>query len=100
MISIQFSLFKSSQVMSSESNHHCLLKSLSLIFVIQSMTDTFSAENYRSRYDIEKLQDHNYHTWSFQCQMLLSEKKIWSIVEDKVSRSKSVEEHIEEKQVA
>ena len=39
-----------------------------------------SESNYRSRYGIEKLQDHNYHTWSFQCQMLLSEKKIWSAV--------------------
>ena len=100
MISIQFSLFKSSQIMNSKNNHHYFLKSLSLIFIIQSMTNTFSTENYRSQYDIEKLQDHNYHIWSFQCQILLSEKKIWKIVEDKVSRSKSIEEYIEEKQVA
>jgi len=30
----------------------------------------------RSRFGIEKLQDANYHTWSFQCQMLLTEKKV------------------------
>src|SRR5438045_1202305 len=34
----------------------------------------------RSRFGIEKLQDSNYHTWSFQCQMLLAEKKVWDIV--------------------
>ena len=34
----------------------------------------------RSRFGIEKLQDGNYHTWSFQCQMLLAEKKVWDIV--------------------
>ena len=36
--------------------------------------------SYRSRYGIEKLQDSNYHTWSFQCQMLLAEKKVWNVV--------------------
>jgi hypothetical protein len=41
-----------------------------------------SSENssYRSRYGIEKLRDHTYHTWSFQCRMLLSEKKVWKVV--------------------
>ena len=42
--------------------------------------ETASDSRYRSRYGIEKLQDHNYHTWSFQCQMLLSEKKVWSVI--------------------
>src|SRR5579862_5569584 len=37
----------------------------------------------RSRFGIEKLQDANYHTWSFQCQMLLAEKKVWDIVSGK-----------------
>src|SRR5579862_4688909 len=36
-----------------------------------------------SRFGIEKLQDANYHTWSFQCQMLLAEKKVWDIVSGK-----------------
>ena len=56
------------------------------------MADTTSAESYRSRYGIEKLQDHNYHTWSFQCQMLLAEKKVWDIVDGKSLRPKSFEE--------
>jgi hypothetical protein len=45
--------------------------------------DSFSSETTsrtRSRFGIEKLQDNNYHTWSFQCQMLLAEKKVWDIV--------------------
>src|SRR5216110_3049347 len=46
------------------------------------MADTASAESYRSRYGIEKLQDHNYHTWSFQCQMLLAEKAIEKTVSE------------------
>src|SRR5438270_7177515 len=37
----------------------------------------------RSRFGIEKLQDGNYHMWSFQCQMLLAEKKVWDIVSSK-----------------
>ena len=44
--------------------------------------ETASDSRYRSRYGIEKLQDDNYHTWSFQCQMLLSEKKVWSVIID------------------
>ena len=63
------------------------------------MTDTLSAESYQSRYDIEKFHDHNYHTWSFQCQMLLSEKKVWNIVEDKTPRSKSIDEYTTKEQV-
>ena len=44
--------------------------------------DSLSSDStsYRSRYGIEKLQDSNYHTWSFQCQMLLAEKKVWNVV--------------------
>ncbi len=45
--------------------------------------DSFASDSTsrtRSRYGIEKLQDSNYHTWSFQCQMLLAEKKVWDIV--------------------
>ena len=48
---------------------------------------------YRSRYGILKLQDHNYQNWSFQCQMLLSEKKVWKVVTGEHSRPKSIEEH-------
>src|SRR5579859_4392165 len=36
-----------------------------------------------SHFGIEKLQDDNYHIWSFQCQMLLAEKKVWDIVSGK-----------------
>src|SRR5947207_126705 len=64
------------------------------------MAETTSAESYRSRYGIEKLHDHNYHTWSFQCQMLLSEKKVWDIVEGKNLRPKSIDEHTAEEQAA
>jgi hypothetical protein len=44
--------------------------------------DSFTSETSRthSRLGIEKLQDSNYHMWSFQCQMLLAEKKVWDIV--------------------
>ena len=44
--------------------------------------DSFASETSRTRshFGIEKLQDSNYHTWSFQCQMLLAEKKVWDIV--------------------
>jgi hypothetical protein len=47
-----------------------------------------SSENssYRSRYGIEKLRDHTYHTWSFQCRMLLSEKKVWKVVSGEYTR--------------
>ena len=64
------------------------------------MADTTSAESYRSRYGIEKLQDHNYHTWSFQCQMLLAEKKVWDIVDGKSPRPKSFEEFTDEEKAA
>src|SRR5436190_19762412 len=64
------------------------------------MADTTSAESYRSRYGIEKLQDHNYHTWSFQCQMLLAEKKVWDIVDSKSPRPKSFEEFTDEEKAA
>jgi len=62
------------------------------------MADTLSAESYRSHYSIEKLQDHNYHMWSFQCQMLLAEKKVWDIVEGKNKRPKPFEQYTEEEQ--
>src|SRR5271154_3626238 len=42
--------------------------------------DNSAETSHRSRYGIDKLRDHTYHTWSFQCRMLLSEKKIWNIV--------------------
>ena len=44
------------------------------------MADNPSENSYRSRYGIEKLRDHTYHMWSFQCRMLLSKKKVWKIV--------------------
>src|SRR5271170_272349 len=55
-----------------------------------------SSENtsYRSRYGIEKLRDHTYHMWSFQCRMLLSEKKIWKFVSGEITRQTYIESTI------
>ena len=47
--------------------------------------------SFRSRYGIEKLRDHTYHTWSFQCRMLLSEKRVWKIVNGECTRPTYVE---------
>ena len=55
------------------------------------MADNLSENSYRSRYGIEKLRDHTYHTWSFQCRMLLSEKKIWKVVNGETTRPIYVE---------
>src|SRR5579859_7726912 len=62
------------------------------------MSDYQSENNNRSRYGIAKLQDHTYHTWSFQCQMLLSpQKKVWKVVNSEITRLPTVEEsHTEE----
>ena len=62
------------------------------------MADNQSESSYRSRYGIEKLRDHTYHTWSFQCRMLLSEKKVWDVVNGKILRPKAVEEYTAEEQ--
>ena len=58
----------------------------------------YSNESHRSRYGIEKLRDHTYHTWSFQCRMLLSEKKAWKVVTGESPRPKAVGEYPEEEQ--
>ena len=51
-------------------------------------------ENLRtSRYGIEKLRDHNYQNWSFQCSMLLAEKDVWEVVSGTHPRPLTVEEH-------
>src|SRR5271170_6219234 len=50
-----------------------------------------SSESYRSRYGIEKLREHTYQNWSFQCKMLLSEKKVWNIVNGSYPRPREVE---------
>src|SRR5579859_2550744 len=55
------------------------------------MADNPSENSYRSRYGIEKLHDHTYHTWSFQCRMLLSDKKVWKVVSGEHSRPVFVE---------
>ena len=62
------------------------------------MDSTSSDFSYRSRYGIEKLQDHNYHTWSFQCQMLLSEKEVWSVISQ--PRPKKLDEYTDEQVAA
>ena len=50
------------------------------------MADSQHENSFRSRYGIEKLRDHKYHMWSFQCRMLLSEKKVWKIVTGEYTR--------------
>jgi hypothetical protein len=50
-------------------------------------------ENFhKSRYGIEKLHDHNYQNWSYQCRMLLSEKKVWKLVSGELERPPTVAE--------
>jgi hypothetical protein len=57
------------------------------------MTDSQVPEHaYRSRYGIEKLRDHNYQNWSFQCRMLLSEKKVWKVVTGEHPRPPTIEQ--------
>src|SRR5437762_7973818 len=60
--------------------------------------NNLSESSYRSRYGIEKLRDHIYHTWSFQCRMLLSEKKVWDVINGKITRPQAVEDHPAEEQ--
>ena len=60
--------------------------------------NNLSESSYRSRYGIEKLRDHTYYTWSFQCRMLLSEKKVWYIVNGKITRPQAVEDYPAEEQ--
>jgi hypothetical protein len=55
--------------------------------------DNLPENSQRSRYGIEKLRDHNYQNWSFQCRMLLSEKKVWKNVTGEHLRPKTVAEH-------
>src|SRR5271170_2630896 len=57
-----------------------------------------SSESYRSRYGIEKLREHTYQNWSFQCKMLLSEKKVWNIVNGSYPRPREVEVYSDEEQ--
>src|SRR5579862_5789302 len=57
------------------------------------MMDNLPENSHRSRYGIEKLRDHNYQNWSFQCRMLLSEKKVWKVVNGEQPRPKTVAEH-------
>ena len=55
--------------------------------------DNLPENSHRSRYGIEKLRDHNYQNWSFQCRMLLSEKKVWKAVTGEYPRPKTVAEY-------
>jgi gag-polypeptide of LTR copia-type len=55
--------------------------------------DNLPENSHRSRYGIEKLRDHNYQNWSFQCRMLLSEKKVWKVVNGEQPCPKTVAEH-------
>ena len=47
------------------------------------MDSASESSHTRSCFGIEKLQNSNYHMWSFQCQMLLAEKKVWDIISGK-----------------
>jgi hypothetical protein len=51
--------------------------------------DNLPENSHRSRYGIEKFRDHNYQNWSFQCRMLLSEKKVWKVVNGEHARPKT-----------
>ena len=59
--------------------------------------DNLPENSHRSRYGIAKLQDHNYSTWSHQCRMLLSEKKVWKVVTGDHPQPESIEEREKEK---
>ena len=47
------------------------------------MNSTSESSRTHSCFSTEKLQNSNYHTWSFQCQMLLAKKKVWDLVSGK-----------------
>jgi hypothetical protein len=64
------------------------------------MSDNLAKNSQRSRYGIEKLRDHTYHTWSFQCRMLLSEKKVWKVVNGDSTRQKEIGDYTSEEQNA
>src|ERR1700689_5981065 len=55
--------------------------------------DNLPKNSHRSRYGIEKLRDHNYQNWSFQCRMLLSEKKVWKVVNGEHTCPKTAAEY-------
>ena len=54
--------------------------------------DSQLENSFRSRYGIEKLRDHNYQNWSFQCRMLLQEKRVWKVVNGDEPRPKLIEQ--------
>jgi hypothetical protein len=62
--------------------------------------DNLPENSHRSRYGIAKLQDHNYSTWSHQCRMLLSEKKVWKVVTGDHPQPESIGEREKEKGIA
>src|ERR1700689_2863817 len=55
--------------------------------------DNLPKNSHRSRYGIEKLRDHNYQNWSFQCRMLLSQKKVWKVVNGEHACPKTAAEY-------
>src|SRR5271170_1977871 len=57
-----------------------------------------SESSYRSRYGIQKLRAPMYQTWSFKCRMLLSERKVWNIINGDYPRPKEVEEYTDKEQ--
>jgi hypothetical protein len=54
--------------------------------------DNLPDNHYKSQYRIDKLRDHNYQNWSFQCRMLLSEKKVWKVVSGELTRPPTITE--------
>ena len=46
-----------------------------------------------SQYGFTKLNDTNYANWSFRCEMLLDERKLWKVVTGEHPRPKTVAEH-------
>ena len=59
-----------------------------------------SSNNHRSRYGIQPLREGTYNVWSFQCWMLLEEKKAWDLVQGTLLRPQSVDEHSPEEWAA
>jgi hypothetical protein len=56
------------------------------------MTDSQVTDLLRSHYGMEKMQDHNYQNWSFQCSIVLSEKKVWKVVTGEHLRPPTIEQ--------
>jgi hypothetical protein len=55
--------------------------------------DNLPENSHRCHYGIKKLRDHNCQNWSFQCRKLLSETKVWKVVNGEQPRPKTIAKH-------